>query len=138
MGAAKENRYTEKYSEEEAIELFEKAANYSYQDKDCLSVQAAIRHIDIPHSTFYDLIRQHKGLDNIKNEIVQNVLWRINDGGLKGKFNPTIVVWRSKQLGETDKQVIEQTVNDKVALLKELPPEERAKRIKELIKELKI
>ncbi len=38
----------------------------------------------------------------------------------------------------SDKQVIENPVSNKIALLKELPPKERAKRIKELVKELKL
>lgn len=43
---------------------------------------------------------------------------------------------KGKKRGYIEKQIIEQTVNDKVALLKELPDKERAERIKELIKKL--
>ncbi len=138
MAAAKDNRYTEKYSEKEATELFIKAAEYARTSDDCLSMQDAVIHIDIPFSTFYDLLRQHKGLESLKKNIHDYVIARINKGALKNKLNVTAAIWRSKQLGETDKQEIESTINDKAALLKELPPKERTKRIKELIKELKL
>ena len=136
MGAPKGNRYTQKYSEEQAVELFVKAAEYAINDKDCLSVQDAVIHINIPHSTFYDLAEKHKVLDNIKKEINNAVIARINKGALLNKMNSTAAIWRSKQLGETDKTENRDVVVDTMALLKELSPEDRKKRILELVKKL--
>ncbi len=136
MGAPKGNRYTQKYTEDQAIELFVKAAEYAINDKECLSVQDAVIHIDIPHSTFYDLAEKHKVLDNIKKEINNAVIARINKGALLNKMNATAAIWRSKQLGEADKTENTNVVNDNVALLKLLSPADRKKRIKELIKNL--
>lgn len=138
MGAPKGNRYTQKYTEEQAIELFIKAADYAITNDECLSVQDAVIHIDIPHSTFYDLAEKHKVLDNIKKEINSAVIARINKGALLNEMNPTAAIWRAKQLGETDKQVIEETTTDKAALLKLLPDKERVERIKELMGKLNL
>jgi len=136
MGAPKGNRYTQKYTEDQAIELIVKAAEYAINDKECLSVQDAVIHINIPHSTFYDLADKHKVLDNIKKEINNAVIARINKGALLNKMNATAAIWRSKQLGEADKTENTNVVNDNVALLKLLSPADRKKRIKELIKNL--
>lgn len=134
MGAPKGNRYTQKYTEEQALILFVEAANYAITNNNCLSVQDAVIHIDIPHSTFYDLAQKHKVLDNIKKEINNAVIARINKGALTNKMNSTAAIWRSKQLGESDKQEILQT--NTVDAIKELPTKERKQRIKELYKKI--
>ena len=138
MASAIGNKYGQKYSEEDAMVLFIKAAEYAKADDNCLSVQDAVIHIDIPHSTFYDLALRHKALDNIKKEINNLVIARINRGALLNKMNATAAIWRSKQLGEVDKTENRDIIEDKAALLKLLPDKERAKRIKEIMKELKI
>ena len=106
MPAPANNKYNQKYSLEQAIELLDKAVEYSRENEDCLSVQDAIIHIGLPHSTFYHLCSNHKELDNIKTEINNNVIARVNKHALKGNFNATAGIWRMKQLGEKDKQEI--------------------------------
>ncbi len=111
MGAAKNNRYNQKYTKEEAITIFEQAVEFS-KTSDCLSVQDAIIHVDVPHTTFYNLCKLHKELNNIKEEINQNIIARINRGGLTNELNTTACIWRMKQLGERDKTEVQQTVTD--------------------------
>ena len=109
MPAPEGNQYGRKYSKEEAIELFENALYYAINSDDCLCVQDAVAESGIAHTTFYDLCKQFKELNDIKKNINENVIRRINRGGLKGDFNPTASIWRMKQLGETDKTEVTQT-----------------------------
>lgn len=44
---------------------------------------------------------------NLKNDIQNIIISRINKNALNNKFNSTASIWRMKQLGEKDKQEIE-------------------------------
>ena len=123
----KGNRDAEKWSLEDAEELFLKALDFANDSDECLCVEDAIHHTKIPYTTFYDLAKKHSVLNSIKTDIKRSVLRRINKGGLLAEFNPAMSIWRLKQLGEHDKQIIEQN-NTNV----ELTPEERKERIKKL------
>ena len=123
----KGNRDAEKWSLEKAEELFNKAYEYALTNKDCLCVEDAIYHSGMPYSTFYDLAKKNAVLENIKKDIARAILRRINKKGLQGDFNPAMSIWRLKQLGEQDKQVIEQNTTTT-----ELTSEERKERIEAL------
>ena len=102
MGAPKGNKYTQKYNEDEAIEVFLSMLEYSKTDE-CLCIQDAVLNAEMPISTFYNLIEKHKVLEDIKRDIDAAIISKVNRGGLKGDFNPTSAIWRMKQLGEKDK-----------------------------------
>jgi len=109
MAAPKNNDYTRKYTDDDALEYFNKALTYSVEDDECLCIQDAIFHCGMPYSTFYDLASKSKVLETIKKDIAENVIRRVNKGGLKSKLNPAMSIWRLKQMGEKDKQEIDHT-----------------------------
>jgi hypothetical protein len=123
----KGNRDAEKWSIEDAEKLFLKALEFANDSDECLCVEDAIHHSKIPYTTFYDLAKKHTVLNNIKKDINKAILRRINKKGLKGDFNPAMSIWRLKQLGEVEKQVVEQQ-NTNI----ELTAEERKERIEAL------
>ena len=96
------NRYSKIWEHDEVFPLFVKALEFAETDDSCLCIQDAIRYIGIPHSTFYYLCKNNSDLDNIKDDINNAVICRINKGALKGDYNPTAGIWRMKQLGEKD------------------------------------
>lgn len=123
----KGNRDAEKWSLEKAEELFNKALDYAESSKECLCMEDAIYNSNLPYTTFYDLAKKHTVLNNLKKDINRAILRRINKKGLNGEFNPAMSIWRLKQLGEQDKQVIEQNTTTT-----ELTAEERKERIEAL------
>jgi hypothetical protein len=123
----KGNRDAEKWSIEKAEKEFMKALNYAESNRECLCIEDAIYFTNIPYSTFYDLAKKNTVLENIKKDIARAILRRINKKGLNGEFNATMSIWRLKQLGEQDKQVIEQNTTTT-----ELTAEERKERIEAL------
>lgn len=106
------NKAAEKWTEEQAIEAFEKALNNAMDDEDILSVQDAFFSIDMAPNYADHLIKRFSVLEDYKKTINDLIISRVNKEGLKGKFNPTLVIWRCKQLGERDTQY--QEVNSTV------------------------
>lgn len=102
MPAPLGNKYAQKYSEEDATELFIKGLEYAEQNNDCLSLHDAIKQTSIPYSTYDYLAEKHEVLGRIKKDTMIEVLRRINKGALKGDYQPTSSIWRMKQLGEKD------------------------------------
>lgn len=109
MAAAKENKYAQKWSEEEATERFLVGLEYAETDKKCLHLADAIKKAGIPYSTYDYLAEKHQVLGLIKQDTKVEVLRRINKGTLEGDFNPAGGIWRMKQLGETDSK--DQNIN---------------------------
>jgi hypothetical protein len=54
------------------------------------------------HSTFFHLLNKFPVLDGIKKAMQSIVLATINTLGMTGNASATMVIWRSKQLGEKD------------------------------------
>ena len=109
----KGNRDAEKWSIEDAEEIFLIALDFANDSDECLCVEDAIHHTKIPYSTFYNLAKKHSVLEDIKKDINKAVLRRINKGGLLAEFNPAMSIWRLKQLGEHDVQKTDVTTNGK-------------------------
>lgn len=137
MPAPVGNQYTRKYTLEEALPLFEKAREYARINDDCLCVQDAVKEANIPSRTFYDLCDQFDVLQDIKRDINDFVISRVNRGALKGDYNATAGIWRMKQLGEKDKHEVEQTNIDQISIYRSLPKKEREARILELAAKFK-
>jgi hypothetical protein len=126
MAAEKGNRYAERHSVKEWLNIFEKVYDKSLTGK-YLRLAEAFMDFDIRPSTYKFLVNQHKELASIKEDIKEAIANRINKKGLNGDFNPAMSIWRLKQLGEQDKQVIEQNTTTT-----ELTAEERKERIEAL------
>lgn len=118
MAAPKGNKYTQKYTEEKAYDLFIKGLEYAETDTECLSLADAIKHTTIPYSTYDYLAEKYEVLGLIKKDTKTEITRRINSNALKGKFNATSSIWRMKQLGELDKTEVT-NVNHNIPLTKE-------------------
>ncbi len=105
------NKDSEKYTEERATEILLELIKRA-KAGDYYSLQEIILENDdlIPQSTCYYLIEKFPDLEKYKKTLAAIVIARINKGAIIGDFNATAVIWRSKQLGEKDKQEVEQTI----------------------------
>ena len=112
MAAPKDNKYNQVWTHKDAKERFLKALKYSEIDDDCLHLADAIKVTGIPYSTYDYLAEKHKDLGLIKKDTKMEVLIRINKGTIKGDYPPAAGIWRMKQLGETDRQEINQNVTN--------------------------
>ena len=110
MGAPKGNKYNQVWTEKEAKERFIKGLQYAEEDTECFHLEDAIKQTGIPYSTYDYLAEKHKDLGLIKEETKMEVLRRINKGTIKGDYPPAAGIWRMKQLGETDRQDINQNI----------------------------
>jgi len=126
MAAEQGNRYAEKHSLEEWEDIFDKVYKRACKGEYTSLQQAWIKN-DVRPSTATWLVKKYKVLASIKKDIGEAIIAVINDRGLEGDYNATCVIWRSKQLGEVDKQEIEQKTTTV-----ELTPEERKERIEQL------
>lgn len=109
MPAQKGNKYAQKYTLDEAMELFIIGLEYAESNDSCLSLADAIKQTTIPYSTYDYLADKHEVLGYIKNDTKTEVTRRINKHALKGEFNATSSIWRMKQLGEKDKTEVQNT-----------------------------
>ena len=109
MPAQKGNKYAQKYTLDEAMELFIIGLEYAESNDNCLSLADAIKQTTIPYSTYDYLAEKHEVLGYIKNDTKTEVTRRINKHALKGEFNATSSIWRMKQLGEKDKTEVQNT-----------------------------
>lgn len=125
------NTNAQKYTEEEAVELFNKMFEYAKTDK-CYCIQDAFLEIGVPCTTFYHLINKYPSVKSIKRDIDSVIISKINKGALFNEMNPTASIWRMKQLGEEEKKNVIQ-INSSIELT-----EEEIKKAKETINKLDI
>ncbi len=112
MAAAEGNRYGEKHTLDEWIEIFEGIYDKAIEGE-FLSLQQAFIESDVRPSTATWLVNKHKALATIKKDIGEAIVNTINKGGLKSKFNPAMSIWRMKQLGESETINTDVTSNGK-------------------------
>jgi hypothetical protein len=110
MPAPKGNKYAQIWDEENAMPEFLKALHYAAKDPRCLCLEDAIHQTEIPYSTYDYLALKYEVLGRIKKDTKIEVKRRINKGALEGDYNPASGIWRMKQLGEVDKQEIDQNI----------------------------
>ena len=106
------NKAAEKWTEEEARLALEEAFLNAWKSKDILCVQDAFMSIEMRPTTAHYLINKFPVLEDIKKDINDVVISRINKGALEGDYQPASSIWRMKQLGERDTQY--QEVNSTV------------------------
>jgi len=112
MAAEKGNRYAQRHSVEEWVNIFEKVYEKALKGK-YLRLAEAFMDFDIRPSTYKFLVNQHKELASIKEDIKEAIANKINKKGLDGEFNPAMSIWRLKQLGEVDQSKTDITSNGK-------------------------
>lgn len=112
MAAPEGNKYGEKHTLEEWIDIFEGIYERAIAG-DFLSLQQAFIESDVRPSTATWLVNKHKALATIKKDIAEAIILHINNGGLKSKFNPAMSIWRMKQLGESETINTDVTSNGK-------------------------
>lgn len=102
------NKLAEKFSEQEAVELFESLIVKAI-DNDYYSIyEVLIENRDwIPRSTFYYLIKKYPVLDSKKKELDTVIMARCNRGAILKDLSTPMAIWRLKQFGEVDKSTIE-------------------------------
>jgi len=106
------NTLAEKFSEQEAVELFETLIINAIEN-DYYSIQEAlIENRDlVPYSTFYYLIKKYPVLEGKKKELDAVIMARCNRGAMIKDLSTPMAIWRLKQLGEVDK--MEQEITQK-------------------------
>lgn len=97
------NKAAEKYTEEQAIELFSELLDAT-ANSNVLSLQEAYISFGMPSVTYYYLLKKFPVLESYKKAMSDIVISRINRDALLGNFNPATSIWRMKQLGERDTQ----------------------------------
>ena len=112
MAAPEGNKYGEKHTLDEWIEIFEGIYDKAIEGE-FLSLQQAFIESDVRPSTATWLVNKHKALATIKKDIGEAIINTINKGGLKSKFNPAMSIWRMKQLGENETINTDVTTNGK-------------------------
>ena len=123
------NKAAEKWTEDEALRVFDEmlrklqeanrpimevienertgAKSIFINPKDLyLSMHQFINDMDyegiMPYRSFYHCLEKFPVLHEIKRQMSDIVLNTINVLGMTGNASPTMVIWRSKQLGEKD------------------------------------
>jgi hypothetical protein len=72
-----------------------------------LSIQECQMHSGLKPSNFYDVAAKYPELEDSKRQMNDAIIANINRLGLTGKYNPTVCIWRFKNLGEKDKSEVE-------------------------------
>ena len=102
------NKAAEKWTYEEAHAILTKALETTVLDNSVLCVQDAFFAVKLRPTTAHYLIKKFPDLEDIKRDINDRVISRVNKGALEGDYNSTAGIWRMKQLGERDQQYIDQ------------------------------
>jgi len=98
------NKAAEKWTEEAAKAAFSDMLEYCRKDDDVFSLQQAYIDFGMHPATYYYLTNKFPVLEEYKKGMADIIIARINKGSIKGDYNPTASIWRSKQLGEKDTQ----------------------------------
>lgn len=104
----KGSKLNKKYELDELITIFEGLAQECI-DGNYLCIQECQMHSGMPPSTFYDVAKKHPELEDAKRQMNDAIIVNVNRMGLESKFNPTMAIWRMKNLGEKDKSEVDIT-----------------------------
>jgi len=108
------NKDAEKWTEDVVRDYFDKMlANTKDEEQDILSIQDAIASVGLYRSSVDYLVNKFPVFGNLKKDLQDIIIARINKGALKGDYVPTPAIFRMKQLGEIDGQEINHKNNGK-------------------------
>lgn len=125
------NKYAQQWTLENATPRFDDALKYATENEDCLCMQDAVYQTGIPSVTFYYLVENHTVLKLLKQEILNQIVIRINRLAIRNSAPAAAAIWRMKQLGERDEQHVQQTNNTTHNIT--AATKEQAKKINDLI-----
>lgn len=108
----KEGNQAAKKSPKIVIRKFNEMMDLAKNDDSILCFQDAYIRIGWRSSKIDYWINKLPVFGNIKKDIQQIIISRINRGTLTSKYNSTGGIWRMKQLGETDSQTIDNKSSD--------------------------
>lgn len=89
------------------LRKFSEIIKNAKQSEDILCFQDACLSIGWRSSKVEYWTKKIPVFENLKKDIQDIIISRINKNALNNKFNATASIWRMKQLGEKDKQEIE-------------------------------
>jgi len=104
------DKAAEKWTEESTLELLVQMRNNSATDDKILCLQDAIHSVGLYGSGLDYLLEKFPIFVNIKKDIQDIIIARVNKRALQNDFNPASSIWRMKQLGEKDATEVSQNV----------------------------
>ena len=126
-----------KWQPDDAYELLanvieEMTAEGAMDDPPYLSLEEIVmKALPFSRSTLQTLQKKSDAINEMVERIKGNLNAIINRGALTSKYHPTAAIWRHKQLGEVDRQVVEQEVKEMPMFGRELPPSKEQKSLPE-------
>lgn len=107
------NKEAEKWTEEEVRLIIEQMRTNATNDSKILCIQDAIHSVNLYSSAMTYFMDKFPVFANIKKDIQDVIVGRVNAKALNNEFNATASIWRMKQCGEEDKQGIDHTTKGK-------------------------
>ena len=98
------NKEAEKWTIGTVREIFMKMLKNAKEVETILCLQDAILSVDLYSSSLNYLVEKFPVFENIKKDVQDIILSRINKGALTGTYVASPSIWRMKQLGEAEKQ----------------------------------
>jgi len=125
------NKVAEKYDEEAAIEAFKRVfeqankritykedGSVDYENGPPLCLQEAVIMGGMAPSTYFYLVNKFPVLEPIKKDTMDALISTMNRLAVTFKAQPAAAIFRMKQLGERDEQVIHNTGSGSVPISK--------------------
>lgn len=116
-----------RWTKEEAIREFQ-LLEIRTRNGEFLTIQEIIMNSEFSPRQFDLLADKYDECKELKETMVNSILAIINRGGMEGTYNPATVIWRNKQLGEHDRQIVETEHKEQPLFSKKaLPPKQNKK-----------
>lgn len=98
------DKAAEKWTYDEVEKIMHQMRENAKNNNDVLCLQDAIASVDLYTSSLNYLLDKFPNFENIKKDIQDLIIRRINKNALEGDYTPAASIWRMKQLGERDTQ----------------------------------
>ena len=96
------NKLAEKWTQEETEKIMEQMRENTKNNENILCLQDAIHSVDLYRSGLDYLTDKFPVFGNIKKDIQEIIIGRVNRKALSNEFNATASIFRMKQCGEKD------------------------------------
>lgn len=105
------NKEAEKWEEEDVRLIIEQMRFNATNDSKILCLQDAIHSVNLYSSAMTYFMEKFPVFANIKKDIQDVIVSRVNAKALNNEFNPTASIWRMKQCGEKDESAVDHKNN---------------------------